>query len=268
LLVTSMSSIDRRRIVNFPKIVGIVGSLATLVVAASTATADSLQGTSGYGWQSWTTAVLNQNRSPYWDSGSWDGSQKNIGYCLTASGGCSQLGASPPGTIPYWGAASGVADPNMFFQASGSSNAAVQLTIAGNAGTNRFGWFETNAAGTLIGARHELFDGATNGTNATFSPTSYFGYYLTDGKSNTTWYSLSTGNPSGQTTQQHFAIFAPTGSSTFWIGMEDLPLSASDKDYNDLVIKVSAVAVPEPATILLVGSGIAGLLASARRWRR
>ena len=247
---------------------GVVGALAALAVAASTATADTLKGTSGFGSQSWTSAVLNENGTPYWDSGSWDGSQKNIGYCLTASGGCTQLGSTAPGAVPYWGAPSGAADPNMFFQASGASNAAVQLTIAGNAGTNKFGWFETNATGALIGATHQLFSGATSGTSATFAPTSYYGYYLTDGKTNTTWYSLSTGNRIGQMADQHFAIFRATGPSTFWIGMEDLPLSDSDRDYNDLVVKVSPVAVPEPATLLLVGSGIAGLLAGARRWIR
>ena len=41
----------------------------------------------------------------------------------------------------------------------------------------------------------------------------------------------------------------------YWIGMEDLPFSNTDKDYNDMIVKVSQVPVPEPATMLLLGSG-------------
>jgi hypothetical protein len=56
------------------------------------------------------------------------------------------------------------------------------------------------------------------------------------------------------------------------IGFEDL-LGGGDRDFNDLIFLVSNVtladpaAVPEPATLLLVGSGVAGFAALRRRRR-
>ena len=65
---------------------------------------------------------------------------------------------------------------------------------------------------------------------------------------------------------QHFAIFKES-DGVYWMGMEDLK-TGSDYDYNDMVVKISAVpAVPEPTTMLLLGLGLLGV-AGIRRFKK
>ena len=60
-----------------------------------------------------------------------------------------------------------------------------------------------------------------------------------------------------------------------FVGMEDLPESVSDLDYNDInfvftnVAAVTPAAVPEPSTLALLGTGVLGAAgALRRRWSR
>ena len=245
--------------------------VGTTAMAAPPALADSLLGTPGNNWQSWRSATLtDQNGIPYWNNGSGDGAQMSVGFCLTAAGRCPQLGAGAPGAIPFWGALGGAADPSFFFHASGNSNAVLHLVIAGNAETNVFGWFETDATGAVIGATHPLFSGVTGQSSAEFSPTLYYGYYLTSTVHGATWYTLSSGNPSDETSDQHFAAFEGPDSYTFWIGAEDRPFSIADQDFNDFIIEVTTQggSVPEADTWVLVTAGLVVLGACALGRRR
>ena len=246
-----------------------------LLTAPATALADTIQTTASpnpYGWQTWSSSNLNQNGNPYWDNITWDGDKKNIGYCLTGTGNCGMSDA--PGAIPFWGTtyysntdSGGGFDPNFYFEKdTPGSTAALKIEIAGFADRNTFGWFETDSAGTLLGAQHELFSGIQGaGAVATFTPTSYYGFYLTTPQGYT-FYTLSSAS-TGEDDKgyQHFAVFHGPGES-YWLGMEDLKFGncySSDKDYNDMVVYVAPV--PEPATLTLFGTGLIGLAALVRR---
>lgn len=53
---------------------------------------------------------------------------------------------------------------------------------------------------------------------------------------------------------------------TYVIAWEDLPLASSDKDYNDLVVEVKGVTVPDGATtMMLLGGALCGIGAVRRR---
>ena len=255
--------------------IAVLSSVLLLVLFAGGASAAlvGITGTGTAGFQGWTAAAdLGQNGSPYWDGLSSDGSKKNIGYYLSGTG--SYFGYLPPVSNPlpeYWGYTGGAADPNFFINSATNSKVTIKLEIAGYAGTNRFGYYDV-----ATGARHELFTGSDHVGDVAYieiaggSPAD-IGFYLEVFGSNPSnpnpkfFYTQSARNtPVAEIGKQHFALFAMNNGS-YYVAAEDLSLG--DKDYNDFVVKIRPLMVPEAGAGLMLMLGLTGLVGYRRKKR-
>lgn len=218
--------------------------------------------------------------TPYWDNVSGDGASKNVGYFLTASGGFS--GGTQYSPNQYLAASSGSPDVPASFNLVHTTNSLILSLIGVTTGntTDVFGIYDASKTGAqAISSELSVFGpGAlTVGTAVDKSAAGFgsIGFFLTD-SAGATWFSNASQNVNGSTGDaaghQHFAIFTTgTDPNTFYVGVEDWITNSGEGvngDYNDIVIKINADAVPEPATFGMLGAGLLALGVARYRTRK
>lgn len=221
----------------------------------------------------------------FWNNCSYDSiggnHEMNVGDLLSDSGGFagtpSILGTDTP--VQYLSAAGGAA-PSAFNFVRNANAYDITLLFAdssldtGNASIGTvFGTYSGGVFTPIYTA------GATNTPTGTqgFHPTTpgnSYGFYATVcyaiGRCETyTTGDGNWGNEGGGSGWNHFALFQLT-SGNYVVGFEDANgiFAENGGDYNDVVIELSNVAVPEPSTLVLVGLCLCTLARLGRHRKR
>jgi len=229
--------------------------VALLVVFSTALFADTYAG-DGAPVSGWTAG---QGGETYFNSTSFDGNWKNVGFCMAGGGNCNPISGNP-GALPFWAVSPTDAPENILFNASGTGNtASLLISIAGLKGSDVFGIYNVADPTQMI----TLGSGA-GVTSADFNPAdlgwAQYGFFLSNHYG--TFYSQDGVSGGADSGNQHFVVFQGDGG-TYFLGMEDQPFSISDRDYNDVLIRVQSI--PEPSTLLMMCTGLFGAAGFARR---
>jgi len=270
------------------------GSFAVVAMLFATPLeAAPILGTAGAGLQN--AGSPTETSSRYWDGNSWDsnslldgggfnpcsaGSLANGTSCnLNAAATDVATRAGLTGTtftlangasgFDAWGLNNGAADLNYGFDAAGGGTYDFSMLgeFTDDWDVNEIGWYELGNTQN----RHTIFgsSAAVGSTAQVFIPGNFGFYYLNTSGNGEVFYTQSMFNSEG--TKQQFAAFQHNDYTI--LGVEDIfsntltrqwQLGTADYDYNDVMFGFRTT-VPEPSTLILLGMGVAGIVAQRRR---